>query len=448
MRPGRRTGLSIDFFFRFRNRGMEFVGGGLYVWVMVEHMFEGEGIPKRLAEMAPGPQLAAVLTSIDRNRISGYDRVVLLKARSRQIAYDQAEFYADIQAVAEAEQAMIPKPDEAMESAEGEIRAALTLTRRAAEFQLGTAYELRDRLPNVWQALHDGSIDLPRARVLCNETVHLPIEQAQQIAEVALARAPSQTTDQLGARIRKLVISLDPDSAKDRYEEAVSERRVVLEPNPHGTTNLLGLDLPAADAQAAMRRINTLAKAAKTGDDPRTMDQVRADVFVDLLNGRHLKHGKGKGMVDISVELSTLAGLNDNPGELNGYGPVIADIARQVAETQSEAEHRVTVTEQGTPIWTGTTRRRPTSHQQRQVQTRNPNCVFPGCRIPAGESDLDHTHPWAEDGPTEVENLAPLCRHDHQLKHTTGWKLKPTTPGSYQWTTPLGHTYKVEPEPP
>ncbi|HET7847112.1 MAG TPA: DUF222 domain-containing protein [Acidimicrobiia bacterium] len=415
---------------------------------MVEHTFEGEGIPRGLAEMAPGPMLAAVLMSIDRNRITGYQRVVVMKARARLRAWVEAEFYADIQSVAEAELEVIPKLDEAMESAEGEIRAALTLTRRAAEHQLGTAYQLRDRLPEVWEALHRGRIDLPKARVLCNETVHLPVEDARRVADVALERAPRQTTGQLGARIRKLVISLDPDLAKDRYQEAVTERRVVLEPNQHGTTNLLGLDLPADQAQAAMRRINDLAKAAKTADDTRTMDQVRADVYLDLLNGHHLNHAKGRGMVDISVELTTLAGLDNHPGELRGYGPVIADIARQVASDQSEAEHRVTVTEGGTPIWTGTTRRRPTTHQTRQVEARNPNCVFPGCRTPASQSDLDHTHPYSDGGPTQTDNLAPLCRHDHQLKHQTRWDLKPTAPGVYQWTTPLGHTYTVGPDPP
>jgi hypothetical protein len=398
--------------------------------------------------MPPGPQLAAVLMSIDRNRITGYQRVILMKARARLRAWVEAEFYADIQAVAEAELEMIPKPDEAMESAEGEIRAALTLTRRAAEMQMGMAYQLRDRLPQVWQALHEGLIDLAKARVLCNETVHLPTEAAKQVAEVALQRARRQTTGQLGARIRKLVILLDPDAAQTRYQEAVEERRVVLEPNHHGTSNLVGIDLPAADAQAAMRRINHLAKMAKTADDPRTMDQVRADVFVDLLNGRHLNHGNGRGMVDISVELTTLAGLDDNPGELRGYGPVIADIARQVADDQSEAEHRVTVTKGGEPIWTGTTRRRPTTHQQRQVEARNPTCAFPGCRNPAADCDLDHTLAYSEGGPTNVENLAPLCRHDHRLKHKPGWKLERAGPGTYQWTTPLGHSYTVEPEPP
>ncbi|MEX1133401.1 MAG: DUF222 domain-containing protein, partial [Acidimicrobiia bacterium] len=271
--------------------------------------------------MPPGLALAGVLASIDRDQVSGYDRVVLLKARSRLRAWVDADFYADLQSVAEAELEVTPQPDEAMESAEGEIRAALTLTRRAAELHMGIAYVLGDRLPKVWKALHQGSIDLAKARVICNETIHLSIEDARHVAEVALERAPSQTTGQLGAHIRKLVILLDPEMAKTRYQEAVEDRRVVLEPNHHGTTNLAGFDLPATDAQAAMRRINTLAKAAKTADDPRTMDQVRADVYLDLLNGRHLKQGKGRGMVDISVELTTLAGLDDHPGGLKGYGP-------------------------------------------------------------------------------------------------------------------------------
>ena len=398
--------------------------------------------------MAPGPQLAGILMSIDRDRISGHERVILMKARSRLRAWVESDLYADLASVAEAEAEIFGQTEEAMEAAAGEIQAALNLTRRSADIQMGLAYQLGDRLPNVWAALHDGSIDLPRARVLCDETMHLPIEDARRVAETALQRAPRQTTGQLGARIRKLVIALDPDLAKDRYQKAMDDRRVVLEPNDRGTSNLTGLDLPAADAQAAMRRINTLAKAAKRADDHRTMDQVRADVYLDLLNGRHLKQGRGRGMVDITVELTTLAALDDHSGELNGYGPVIADVARQVAANQTEVEHRVTVTEHGEPVWTGITRRRPTTSQKRYVQARNRTCVFPGCRMSATECDIDHTIAYSQGGPTTPWNNAPLCRHHHRGKHKRGWKLERTAPGNYRWTSPLGHTYVVEPEPP
>ena len=151
--------------------------------------------------------------------------------------------------------------------------------------------------------------------------------------------------------------------------------------------------------------------------------------------------------MDITVDLGVLAGLSETPGELNGYGPVIADIARQVARDQTTSTHRVTVTDHGEPVWTGTTRRRPTTHQTRHVETTIPTCVFPGCRMPATECDLDHTRAWAEGGPTTTDNLSPLCRHDHRLKHA-GWKMKRIRPGIYQWTSPLGHTYTTGPDPP
>ena len=47
-----------------------------------------------------------------------------------------------------------------------------------------------------------------------------------------------------------------------------------------------------------------------------------------------------KRQVDLRVDLDTLNELNDHPGDLAGYGPVIADIARQVAEHETKAEWR------------------------------------------------------------------------------------------------------------
>ena len=198
-----------------------------------------------------------------------------------------------------------------------------------------------------------------------------------------------------------------------------------------------------------MRRINRLARAAKSANDPRTMDQIRADVLLDLLQGRQTRETQDtRATVDIRVDLNTLAGLDENPGELGGYGPVISDIARQITSEQSDSEWRYTITnEEGQVVSNGTTRRRPTSYQARQVEAENPTCVFPGCRNPASECDLDHNQAWSEGGPTEVENLAPLCRHDHVVRHH-GWRIEQIRSGSYQWTSPLGHTYTVGPRPP
>ena len=51
--------------------------------------------------LPPGIMLAAALDRIDRDRLSGSDRVTVVKARSRLISHLQAEQLADIHAVSE-----------------------------------------------------------------------------------------------------------------------------------------------------------------------------------------------------------------------------------------------------------------------------------------------------------------------------------------------------------
>jgi hypothetical protein len=302
----------------------------------------------------------------------------------------------------------------------------------------------------VWEALHEGRIDLHRARILAEQTTHLPEELARQVCETALERASGQTTGQLRAQIQRLIISADPASAQDRYQTRLEERRIVCEPTDAGTANLLGLDLPAEKANQAMCRINHLAKTAKRKGDRRMIDQIRADIFLDLLNGvGEFSNSKDKGVVDIRVELTTLLELDDQPGELPGWGPVIADITRQLIGDADRAEWRVGIYDQDQLVDVITTKRRPTAAQKRIVETRNPTCVFPGCRMPARQSDLDHQNPWAVTHRTHTSGLEPLCRHHHKLKHR-GWKLEkhPSRPGHYTWTSPLGHTYTTGPDPP
>ena len=52
------------------------------------------------------------------------------------------------------------------EFASDEIRAALTLTRRAAETDLGLGFSVCERLPRVREALEAGLIDLRKARTV------------------------------------------------------------------------------------------------------------------------------------------------------------------------------------------------------------------------------------------------------------------------------------------
>jgi len=417
---------------------------------MIEHMFDSEAevIPDRLDKLEPGPVLAAFLWTIDVGKLSGHDRIVVLRAHRRMASHYQARTYEDMAAVAD----VMGEPDDALavESAAAEIRVALRLTRRAADSELAFALVLRQRLPRVWDVLAGGDIDLRRAKTIIYGTEHLSIGLARDVADRVLNDAPRLTSGQLAARIRRLCIDIDPDDASQRYRRAVGERRLIAEPTESGTAHLLGLDLAPDRVTAAAAKINHLARSLKTAGESRTMDQLRADVFLDLLEGAPGYATKTTGVVEIHVDLDTLAKLNDHPGELAGYGPVIADIARHVAEQRHTGQWRFTVTDPdtGQPAYQGTTRRRPTTGRRRLVETRNPTCVFPGCRMPATSCDLDHRTPYADGGPTSVANLVPLCRHDHRIRHDAGWTHKPLPGGDHHWTTKLGHTYTTSGTPP
>lgn len=400
------------------------------------------GIPKGLAEMAPSPYLAAVLSAVEVGSLSGADVVTVLKAQSRLLSHLQAQLMTSMVEVSHRVDAEWGSCPEAGEFAADEIRAALTLTRRSADSQLALATELRERLPRVWEALHRGDIDLARARTLCQATRHLDDDNAGTVVDQIIEQAPGLTTGQINAGVQKLCIAVDPHQAEARYRRGLEDRRVVAEANPDGTANLYGFGLPPHRVAAIRKRISDAAYSLKTRDETRTIDQIRADIFLDLLEGGNHTAGRG-AIIDIGVDLTTLARLDDNPGQIPGWGPVIADIARQVTHDQPDASWQVTVThpDNGHPMWAGVTRRRPDTTQTRHVTSRNPTCVFPGCRMPAADCDLDHTQAWANGGPTTPDNLAPLCRHDHRLKHHAGSNLQTTNPGQYTWTTPLGHGY-------
>ncbi len=410
-----------------------------------------EQIPPRLDSMQPGPILGAYLSSIDVSKVSPHDQVLVLRANDRMMSHYSAQRYRDIAAV----HTTYASDDgstyvEAGAASSAEIRLALRLTRTSADNELAFALSLVRRLPRLFDMLVNGAIDLRRAKTIERGTVHLSDATAQSVLDLVADLAPDLTTGELGARIRKLCIEADPDEAKDRYDTAYTDRRIVIRPTDSGTVNLMGYDLPPNEVAAIMSKVNRAARDLHgTPGETRTMDQLRVDICLDLLHGITPLADTGAsntGVVDIMVDLDTLAGLTDNPGDLGGYGPVIADIARTIADESHDAQWRIaTIDDNGEPVHIGTTSRRPTSAQRRRVQTRHRTCVFPGCRMPAIICDIDHTTAVHDGGKTCDCNLAPLCRHDHCIKHAEGWTYKRTSDGRHQWTTPFGHTYTTTP---
>ncbi len=226
---------------------------------MIERMFDmiDGWVPENLDAVPPGCVLGATLDDIDLDRCSGYDRIRVLQAHQRMASHYAAQTYHTMNSVLDALDSNDIETDFVEQAAAAEIAAALRFTRRAANIEMTFALELKRRLPQVWDALCAGHIDVRRARVIVNTTLHLPIVGARDVVDLIIADATLLTTGQLAAKLRKLCIDVNPQDAQDRYEYAVADRRVVTEASDTGTASLLCLDPPPHRLAAGMNMSTT-----------------------------------------------------------------------------------------------------------------------------------------------------------------------------------------------
>ncbi len=153
-----------------------------------------------------------------------------------------------------------------------------------------------------------------------------------------------------------------------------------------------------------------------------------------------------KPLVNVTVALSTLLGLDDNPGELDGHGPIPASLARRIASDPTGTWRRIITDPVGRLLDYGRTRYRPPRDLADHIIVRDGVCTFPGCRRSAVRCDLDHIIDWHHGGQTNPENLAALCSRHHHAKHEAGWQPnRDASTGTTHWKSPTGHSYHSTP---
>jgi hypothetical protein len=245
-----------------------------------------------------------------------------------------------------------------------------------------------------------------------------------------------------------------PEQAADRAKKAYAGRKVDFWPLQDGMAELR-LIASAAEVMKVYGTIDTLAYRAAKGHPVGSLGWLpigarRADALVDLILGTFTDRPvQVKTTLQLTMDLPTLLGLQDHPGDLAGYGPLPADLARALA---ADARWRRLVYEPhtGRVLDVGHTSYQPTETIARHVCAREPVCSTPGCNRPAHACDFEHACPYNPHVPgggrTCAVNGGPLCAVHHRIKHETDWTLRrdPTT-GDATWTTPTGHTYYIPP---
>ncbi|HWI30568.1 MAG TPA: DUF222 domain-containing protein [Microbacterium sp.] len=394
----------------------------------------------------------------------------------------------------------------AVRAAAADIAVRLRMAEGTVHTRAGNARTLKERCPRLWEGFLSGRVGEANAVAAAQLANSLPNDAAEAwhaFDEQLAAPAELLTAGKFRVRARVVRERVHAESIDERHRRAAKDRSVWVSAELDGMA-MLNAFMPATDAHAAVAQVDAMARRlASNEDERRTMAQLRADVLADLLtqqvstqwgderdaggggdgvgNGRDARNADAGGIADgggaggaartgaatreaattrvgvsgrtgasiaITIPALTLLGRGDEPATLDGYGPIDLDTARRLAGGATSWIRVLTHPVTGTVLDVDRTTYRVPKALRRWLGVRHPLCVFPGCRRPSAECDIDHSLDWQYGGRTSGDNLAPVCGAHHTVKHESLWSMTrdPVT-GEIAWTSPTGFTTSADPPP-
>jgi hypothetical protein len=328
--------------------------------------------------------------------------------------------------------------------------------------QLNVALCLAEHFPVLWQLCLIGSLDAYRATLVADAArahLHHPEEYHRFATRItAFVRRHLRTIDGVGGqplvtcthkqlrnKIGYELRTLRPGDAEQRFRKRYAERHVTGRDDEDGMS-WLSISHTTDQVRLAHHRLTVAAKQKRAAGDDRTLDQLRADLAIDLLVGRAEAApvpAYARPIVNVTVPIQTLMGLSDDPGVLSGGTVIPAGLARMIADRPGSTWHRMLTDPAGRMVELSTRSYRPTRSIWSWVVADHGACFRPGCDTPATESELDHRVAWP-DGPTDTKNLWPGCGSDHKAKHAPGFGIEQTPDGAYCLRTPAGFRHRID----
>lgn len=370
-----------------------------------------------------------------------------------------------VAAYAEAAAGMVGPPANAYEASAqemslvAEVACVLTIGERAAAALLGEAHALATSLPAALDALQTGTIAWQHARIMVEETTGLtPVAasalEAHFFGQDALNPANGAAPGELvPGRFRRKVRAWrerhHPESLEKRHAKGVANRRMEYAPDRDGMA-WISLYLPGDTACAIWNKTTALARGLQGPHESRTLTQLRADIATGLLLG---SANQDIGEVPcprvellLTLPVFSLLGLTDEPGEVDGLGPVPPSVARRLVAEGASSFYRVLVDPRdGAPLEIGRKSYRLPEALKRWLKMRDGTCTFPGCNNHSLDNEADHLTAWQHGGTTGISNLGQACPKHHRLKHRGPWTPTQATknepPG---WISPTGQRYAAE----
>jgi hypothetical protein len=345
--------------------------------------------------------------------------------------------------------------DLAARAVAAEFAVALQSSDRSLQRRMADADAKVALFPAVWRAQGAGVVTAGQARAIVDAGTHLDDESdrggyAEEMID--LVQAPGMSPSRVGRAARRAAERRRPRSLQDRHRGARRARRIWVKDRADGMAEF-GLLGPAALIHGASDRLTAMglgiltnAPARREAGDDRCLDEIRADLALDLLlTGRPAGHDPDgllagvTGAVSVTIPVTALLGVARPCAELDGSTPIDGATARRLAADAPGWDRVLTHPITGAVL--AVDRYRPSAELRRWLRARDQRCRFPGCGYLARDCDVDHTTDAAAGGPTAAHNLGVLCRRHHVLKHQTPWTVEQLDGGTFSWTSPTRKIY-------
>lgn len=422
-------------------------------------------VEERIAHLQTSPgsyENLGKLIAIEPKSLSATGKIDYLAALEKQYSWLYSLIQEATLAIAGSEPNEASNMWEGVDEAEREdVATALRLSPNTAQMRIDVARTLSNHLPATCDALSNGEISSSHATLIARETSDALLRGVSPdilplIESKALAHSEFHTAAQVAKKLKTLFAQFAPEIHEERHEKARDTRSVNIYPEADGMSTLVAL-LPSEDAQTVYLAINACInleerEAETNSTETRTIDMKRADALTRIAtnflgsNSEKIEKQKRPISINVTVDLPTLLGLSNNPGQLEGHGPIPASLARKLA---ADGKWRKFVTDPltGNLLDMGRSHYLPSQYLVDFLTARDRICRFPGCSQPARIGDIDHAVSWEDGGETKPSNLGFLCRRHHRLKTHGGWKLSSNEDGSCTWTSPNGKNLFVPARP-
>lgn len=285
-----------------------------------------------------------------------------------------------------------------------------------------------DRAPSVADALADGKIGAEHADALANATIRLDDDVKASFFDHdtdLAADAERMTPEQFAKNCRDLIRLLERDAGVERAEQQRRQTRLTKKIDAEGMY-LLNARLHPELGNAVFNALDAETAALVTAGGDRSADrsQFAAEALGNLITGGHRNQRPTEAEIRVHIDDQTASTgelHQDSVCEYDDGTPIPpASVLRLMC---TGVIVPIITAADGNVLNVGRQQRIANRSQRRALRAMYRTCAFHGCDVAFNRCEIHHIEEWELNGPTDLDNLLPLCSRHHHLVHEQRWQL-------------------------